>query len=622
VHTHTTGPYTKQQQTVSHESSSMSSYGGFRSGWSYSSNEEGIPLQRGITGLRNLGNTCFMNSTLQCLSATECMLEYWTKEKFKGELNRDNALGWKGKIAEEYGQLVNDLWSGKYKVVAPRGFKDAIGEFAPRFSGYNQQDSSELLSFLLDGIHEDLNRILKKPYTDAVESKGRGDAVVAAEAWETHKKRHDSVIVDNFQGLLKSRVICPTCKNVSVTFDPYMFLSVPLPTAQQEKVVEVRVLPVDPNKPITAYGVKVSQTGSVFDLKAAISAQTGIKLQRLVVGEIWKGKIYKFFPNNHLIGDIRSGDEVWAWEVICMDEQKEQKENDRNLDYHFVQAQTGFAKEETSSWSLSKKIVYEHYPLILPLVIPSSNKISGNALYKQVSDLIEPFLIRNNDSDKAFELHFSEYSTVSTDVLPDDNTVIDFEKATIMVSIPDQIKFSEERMKIENHESLPSSKYSSFSRVREKESVELSACINAYTKEETLTQDNAWYCPSCKDFKCAQKKFDIWSVPKVMIVHLKRFIYSNMYRDKNDAFVDFPVESLDMSNWIVGPQKTENRSLMYDLYAISNHMGGLGGGHYTAYIKNLVDNQWYEMDDSSTSKVNPDSIKSSSAYVLFYRLRE
>jgi ubiquitin C-terminal hydrolase len=116
--------------------------------------------------------------------------------------------------------------------VSPTAFKDAIGQFAPRFSGYQQQDSSELLSFLLDGLHEDLNQVKKKPFTPSVDSNGREDEVVARESWEGHLKRNQSVIVDLMQGQLKSRLECPIpeCKKVSVTFDPFMFLSVPLPT--------------------------------------------------------------------------------------------------------------------------------------------------------------------------------------------------------------------------------------------------------------------------------------------------------------------------------------------------------------------------------------------------------
>lgn len=87
--------------------------------------------------------------------------------------------------------------------------------------GYQQHDSQELLAFLLDGLHEDLNRIKKKPYIEEKESDGRPDEVVAREAWNDYKKRNDSIIVDHFHGQLKSTLICPKCRKVSVKFDPF-----------------------------------------------------------------------------------------------------------------------------------------------------------------------------------------------------------------------------------------------------------------------------------------------------------------------------------------------------------------------------------------------------------------
>lgn len=85
--------------------------------------------------------------------------------------------------------------------VSPKGFKAALARFAPQFGGYSQQDSQELLAFLLDGLHEDLNRVRQKPYVEEADADGRPDKVVAAEAWANYRKRNDSVIVDHFQVL-------------------------------------------------------------------------------------------------------------------------------------------------------------------------------------------------------------------------------------------------------------------------------------------------------------------------------------------------------------------------------------------------------------------------------------
>lgn len=119
----------------------------------------------------------------------------------------------------------------------------------------------------------------------------------------------------------------------------------------------------------------------------------------------------------------------------------------------------------------------------------------------------------------------------------------------------------------------------------------------------------------------ANKKLDLWSLPEVLVVHLKRFSYSRASRDKLDTKVEFPLTDLDLGRHILGPASDGStpESNKYDLYAVSNHYGGLGGGHYTAYCKMPDDNLWYLFDDGSVRCVPATEVQSPAAYVLFYR---
>lgn len=198
-----------------------------------------------------------------------------------------------GEIAKKYGDLLKQLWGGETYAVEPREFKWTLQRFAPQFEGYQQHDSQELLAFLLDGLHEDLNRVVKKPYVPAIESNGRPDAEVAELSWQGHKSRNNSAIVDLFQGQLKSRVQCPTCPRVSVTFDPFMYLSLPMPM-KSTRPLTVILRRQDGQVPPTKLLLSTEKSASVLDLKRQISALGGVAHAKdIVLVDVYAKRFYK-----------------------------------------------------------------------------------------------------------------------------------------------------------------------------------------------------------------------------------------------------------------------------------------------------------------------------------------
>merc|ERR1712176_1704483 len=146
-------------------------------------------------------------------------------------------------------------------------------------------------------------------------------------------------------------------------------------------------------------------------------------------------------------------------------------------------------------------------------------------------------------------------------------------------------------------------------------------CIEKYCQEEQLEESDMWYCNRCKSHVRAWKQFHLYSSPPILIIHLKRFHYSSSThrREKIDAFIDFPLTGLDLTPYF--NISSPGQEPIYDCYAVSNHYGGLGGGHYTAYAKN--NSQWCHFDDSKVSEgIHESDVVSTAAYVLYYRRRD
>ncbi|KAF7722686.1 ubiquitin-specific protease doa4 [Apophysomyces ossiformis] len=167
----------------------------------------------GTTGLKNLGNTCYMNSVIQCLSATIPLARYLISGAFKQHINKNNPLGTGGTLIGTFANLLRVMWSETYNFVSPMSFREAIVRFAPQFQGTDQHDSQEFLTFLLDGLHEDLNLASKKTEASVGEEENEhlSDYQASCLAWERYLARNASMIT-------------------STTYNAFMSLSLPIPS--------------------------------------------------------------------------------------------------------------------------------------------------------------------------------------------------------------------------------------------------------------------------------------------------------------------------------------------------------------------------------------------------------
>jgi hypothetical protein len=195
-----------------------------------------------------------------------------------------------------------------------------------------------------------------------------------------------------------------------------------------------------------------------------------------------------------------------------------------------------------------------------------------------------------------------------------------------LLSTKEELLTREQRKEKEEEETenvTSSSSTSPTSVMKKKKGVSIMNCIEKYCEMEQLDESDTWYCNKCKKHVRAWKQFSLYRTPPILIVHLKRFHYSptTHRRNKIDTLIDFPLVGLDLRG-IVNHNWKDGQEPIYDCYAVSNHFGGLGGGHYTAYAR--ADNGvWCNFDDSRvTSGVDENEVVSSAAYCLYYKRRD
>jgi len=276
---------------------------------------------RGTTGLTNLGNTCYMNSALQCIRSVEELAIYFLANEFKRDINADNPLGHGGQIAKAYAGLLASIYDENgLSSFAPKNFKNTLGRAAPIFSGYGQQDSQEFLSFLVDGLHEDLNRIKKKPYTEYPESDDRTvhdpEAIKALgdKFRAIHRSRNDSVAMDLFNGFYKNTMVCPECDKVSITFDPYSLLTLQLPIEQTWQHT-VKFIPL--RGKIWKVEINIDKNATIKNLKEFVGKRFGVEWNRLMASEFYSHKFYRHFDDAETIAEcnISQRDDVYIYEL-------------------------------------------------------------------------------------------------------------------------------------------------------------------------------------------------------------------------------------------------------------------------------------------------------------------
>ena len=634
----------------------------------------------GLCGGKNLGNTCFMNSSIACLSNCTELTCYFLSGDYKKDINKENHLGMGGALAESWGNLLNQYWVENTRVGNPSEFKRVIGNKVKIFRGFGQQDSNEFMNFVFDYLNEDLNRTTKKPYIE-IESKkdDETDENCAKRFWDCNLKRNDSIITDLFCGQYKSTITCPDCGNINITFDPFYTLTLPVADKNFEKNKKFDYLDEFHLFYVPKFAIRKPVRIIIKNIIKNINLDEVFKNLGNKRDFIYKDLIDELFYVNiinkklkNFIEDIseiedHTDDFIFCYDVI------DELENIK-IPLYFKDSEFPRIISGTSDMTfddLRKKIYFYLRKYIYSPLISIDEISTKDTVTQEIQKFIHNMKI---DEDKIFELIGEEYENIfknakieenakkylnefiadipfkiylqekndNNKIIPiiDNNTFFNISKELneiLGINAIDE-KLVDKFSLLNNYEIIVDFQYESkylnnkemklnsclcyktdFKNValpqpKKSGRITLEDCLNNFCQEEKLEKGNEWYCPKCKKHTLVKKKMELFYLPKILIICLKRFIKMSYKWRKNEEYVDFPINNLNMGEFMVGPDKSHSK---YDLFAVSQHYGSTLFGHYTAVCKNF--DKWYSYNDSSIHLCSENDTKSSAAYVIFYR---
>ena len=610
----------------------------------------------GVCGGRNLGNTCFMNSSIACLSNCTELTTYFLTKKFLKDINETNKEGLGGRLAKAWYNLLEQYWNSDIRAGNPSEVKSCVAKKVRKFAGFSQQDSNEFMTEFLSLLSEDLNKTDKKEYKQLKEKgENETDLECAKRFWNLHIKLNDSIVTDLFSGLLKSEVHCPNCKFINITFDPFNTLTLPIPSLRELNIeLQFYYIPKYSLRNNCRFQSNIGKNCTFKELMEKIQSVKGfnydLKNSKFKFMKVSKEKFETFLDENDTVKNA-------GFLFIFDNLEKEGKKNITIPLYLYKNRELSsfpqllFLEEDNNYDTFKRKIYY---------LIRKYIKIPFKEDKFKVDEEIEKFINKEKEEniDELLKLLDKEYSEIFNSQEENiQNFITNFPyRIAIRKKFDDknEICIFDGKNNLDNLKEFGISKDTDsicnlLNKIKEgeyfldllinsnsdfsKENINFKECKNTYeikSKEgklnleklldyfctrEHLDKGNEWRCGKCNKHVEATKNFSIFYVPRLLIICLSRFSKRGYGYSKNDEYIDFPLENLDMGKYICGPDKENSK---YDLFAVSQHFGGTGGGHYTAVCRNM-DGKWYDYNDSSCSPDSSSNVVSSSAYVLFYR---
>ncbi|XP_036104437.1 ubiquitin carboxyl-terminal hydrolase 45 isoform X1 [Molossus molossus] len=622
-----------------------------------------------VKGITNLGNTCFFNAVMQNLAQSYILTELMNEIKENGTKlkifpSSDSQLdplmvelSSPGPLTSALILFLHSMKETEQESLSPKALFSQLCQKAPRFKSFQQQDSQELLHYLLDAVRtEETKRIqagILKAFNNPTTKTADDETRKKIKAYGSEGVKMN--FIDRiFIGELTSTVMCEECANISMVKDPFIDISLPIIEERVSKPVllgrisKYRSLQETHNGQYSGT-ITIENTHQPRITKKHSSSKAKNQLihgrkrtKKLSSGEDKTVVVYQKNGNVEVNGDSSVFAGIMDTDSTLTENPTDGSEKEASRSESSVDADS----EASESESASKQT-------LLPR---SSSGCSVHTNGNYHPSATEPPAKETDSGDEGVteaisELHLS--STVTGDR--------DFTGENQALSVTNNLYFSEE--KHVSHSPQNAFQTLSQSYITTSKECSVQSCLYQFTSMELLMGNNKLLCENCTEKKqkyqrensSAEKKAEgiytnarkqllISAVPVTLILHLKRFHQAGLSLRKVNRHVDFPL-LLDLAPFCSATCKNVSvgEKVLYGLYGVVEHSGSMRGGHYTAYVKvrtpsrELLEHvtgkksvpglkepdsesagQWVHVSDTYVQEVPESRALSAQAYLLFY----
>ncbi|XP_050640672.1 ubiquitin carboxyl-terminal hydrolase 16 isoform X2 [Macaca thibetana thibetana] len=646
------------------------------------------PSQITVKGLSNLGNTCFFNAVMQNLSQTPVLRELLKEVKMSGTIVKieppDLALTEPleinleppGPLTLAMSQFLNEMQETKKGIVTPKELFSQVCKKAVRFKGYQQQDSQELLRYLLDGMraeeHQRVSKGILKAFGNSTE---KLDEELKNKVKDYEKKKSIPSFVDRiFGGELTSTIMCDQCRTVSLVHESFLDLSLPVLDDQKEKnKKEYTVVTYSGKKSVNDKNLKKTMededqdseeekdNDSYIKERSDIPSGTSKHLQKKA-----KKQAKKQAKNQRRQQKIQG--KVLHLNDICTIDHPEDNEYEAEMS---LQGEVNIKSNHISQ----EGVMHKEY-CVNQKDLNGQEKMIESVTDNQKST--EEVDMKNINMDNDLEVLTSSPTECTRNLngaylTEASNGEVDISNGFKNLNLNAALHPDEINIEILNDSHTPGTKVyevvnedpeTAFCTLANREvfntdECSIQHCLYQFTRNEKLRDANKLLCEVCTRRQCngpkanmkgerkhvytnAKKQMLISLAPPVLTLHLKRFQQAGFNLRKVNKHITFP-EILDLAPFCTLKCKNvaeENTRVLYSLYGVVEHSGTMRSGHYTAYAKartanshlsNLVlhgdipqdfemesKGQWFHISDTHVQAVPTTKVLNSQAYLLFY----